>query len=202
VVPQPRSFNGLIPSAIDPQQERLEAAVPCTLTRPSVVPAPEPRPGTCFGLEGVTPDVDTLELRPARKDSVQLLARILPARTPHAIVGVPELRPRTRSRTGLTLTGVGMHALISVHALDGVRTIVALADVAQPVSRHRLDDVREALRERGIADFVVIPRLAALRGWAGQPEVPAQPGERWQARPTVSPTAITAALGQRRPGTH
>jgi hypothetical protein len=97
---------------------------------------------------------------------------------------------------------IAQELIAGLHELDGVRTIIALAGLSQPVSRHRLDDVREALRERGIADFVVIPRLAALRGWAGQLEVPAQPGGAVAGTANRLAYSITAALGQRRPGTH
>ncbi|MGW5284480.1 hypothetical protein ACWERI_34360 [Streptomyces collinus] len=107
--------NGLVPDAESPQQQVLEACVLRSLARPA--PSGLPllvSPGTAFGLEGVSPDVDTLFLRPAGDLVVQVLARILPSAAAAGVVGVPGLRAQVSRRSGLTVGRIGERAVIEV----------------------------------------------------------------------------------------
>ncbi|MFI0742795.1 hypothetical protein ACH4PU_32640 [Streptomyces sp. NPDC021100] len=108
-------FNGLVPDAAHPTQQRLEAAVLRTLARPRPGSLPAPHgPGTLFGLCGVTPDPEQLLLRPADGQLPHILSRLLPARSADGVVGVPGLRARYSRRTGMTLSRIGDDAALTV----------------------------------------------------------------------------------------
>ncbi|MEV4080108.1 hypothetical protein AB0J43_07450 [Nonomuraea fuscirosea] len=92
--------------------------------------------------------------------------------------------------------------MASLEKLDGARTIISLTDVTQPLNRHRLDDVGDALRDRGIADLVVLPYLAAVRDAWNTPEVLAQPAGVVAGGANRLAHSITSALGQQGSGAH
>ncbi|WP_372412784.1 hypothetical protein [Streptomyces luteireticuli] len=109
-------FNGLVPDADDPLQQRLEAAVLRSLVRPHPAGLPQlVTPGTFFGLEGVSPDPDALLLRPAADLVAEVLARVLPVRTADGVAGVAGLRTYVNRHSGrLTISRLGDRAEIAV----------------------------------------------------------------------------------------
>jgi Mrp family chromosome partitioning ATPase len=125
-------FNGLVPDTQSPQQQMLEAMVLRTLARPhreglpSVIEA-----GTVFGLEGVSPDVDSLILRPAGDLVAQVLARLLPCAARTTVVGVPGLRPQVSRHAGLTLARVGEQAQLEVQSSVSKSVQAAREDLQQ-----------------------------------------------------------------------
>ncbi|WP_329431077.1 hypothetical protein OG339_48810 (plasmid) [Streptosporangium sp. NBC_01495] len=124
--------DGLVPDATDPQQQHLEAAVLHTLAHSVLSSPPSPRAtGTLFGLAGVSPEADTLLLRPAAGHAGVLLSRLLPARVPHALAGVPGLRVHLGRRGTVTIARIGERAAISVHAgredLQQARSLIVSA---------------------------------------------------------------------------
>ncbi|MFJ8676799.1 hypothetical protein [Streptomyces sp. NPDC093589] len=90
---------GLIPDASSQPQRLLEAAVLRTLVRPTSELGTLTEDGTLYGLAGVRPDPDGLALWSKNEIAAALLARILPAQSPHGIVGVPATRLSGTSRT-------------------------------------------------------------------------------------------------------
>lgn len=143
-------FNGLVPDAADPQQQRLEAAMLLALARHEGGPAPggTDRQGPATGLRAVSPDADALLLRPAHGHTAAVLARLLPTRTAHGrICGVPGLRAYSRKREGLTLARLGERVAVSVRAESAGREDVRVAaQLARAEGREPLWD------EAGFAD--------------------------------------------------
>ncbi|MGI5292797.1 hypothetical protein ACQEVF_57130 [Nonomuraea polychroma] len=132
-------YNGLVPDAEDPRQQRLEAAVLAALARPSAMPAPPRLRKPLLALAGATPDVDALTLRPASQHLPHLLASLLPARTAHGVSGVPGLRARLSRRTGqLTLGRIHDDAVIGIRATQ---------QEAEAALRQAKDLVKEASLE-------------------------------------------------------
>ncbi|MEV4374568.1 hypothetical protein AB0J71_46460 [Nonomuraea sp. NPDC049637] len=106
-------YNGLVPDAVTPQQQGLEAALLRALARPLLLWPPAPA-RTFFGLAGVSPDLDRLLLRPARGQAARLLAQVLPAATAERLSGVPGLRAHPGRRTGVSLAQLTGGAIVAV----------------------------------------------------------------------------------------
>ncbi|MER0476996.1 hypothetical protein ABR737_01255 [Streptomyces sp. Edi2] len=109
---------GLVPDASAHGQRILEASLLRTLAHPHpTLPALEVA-GAAYGLTGVSPGVDSLVLWPAPEHLAELLARLLPTRTPDGeVIGVPGLRARprpTRPNDSLILARAGHRAYVEL----------------------------------------------------------------------------------------
>ncbi|WP_139275464.1 hypothetical protein [Mangrovactinospora gilvigrisea] len=183
-----------MPDADTPQQQILEASVLKALARPVAAGLPRLRSsGTAFGLEGVTPDIDTLLLRPAGDLVAAVLARVLPCRSGTEVVGVPGLRAHI-SRAGLAVGRIGESATIEVQpsrtrsrtaAQDNLDEAAALTEAAgltplwtsaepadgESATWHRLDSADAAVWSTALRRIGLF--ITAVPDWTRHAPTPA-----------------------------
>ncbi|WP_331726127.1 hypothetical protein [Streptomyces sp. NBC_00470] len=118
-----RAF-GLVPDALDPQQQLLEAAVLYELVRPASGAAIA-LDGAAWGLMWSRPGVEELSLKPDDRCAAEVLAQVLPSRVEGETVGVGGLRARYGPKERLRLARLSGRAQVVIEAS---RDDLAVAD--------------------------------------------------------------------------
>ncbi|WP_217225992.1 hypothetical protein [Streptomyces anulatus] len=108
--------DGAVPDADNPQQQLLEAALAYALARTPLGPLPQ----TLFGITKASPSPASLTVWPAPGAEADVLARLLPSRSPGGTLdGVPGLRWSPAGRyLALTLPGLSARVLLAASARD------------------------------------------------------------------------------------
>ncbi|MFE6272211.1 hypothetical protein ACFVQ9_25860 [Streptomyces goshikiensis] len=114
--------RGLVPDALESDQELLEGGILKALARPSLRPNVAVPAGTLFGVAAASPDASGMAIWCRSEDLSLVLARLLPSRLGERVSGVPWLRPWARPDEDLVLGLIGHRARITVRVqhTDGV----------------------------------------------------------------------------------